>query len=61
MSVFVEPKLNIAEKYLHDLITAKNKADQLLAEKRKEDAQKAGRYLRSKKNNRVNRLSKRNI
>jgi hypothetical protein len=60
-SVFVEPQLNKAERYLHDLITAKNKADQLLAEKRNEEAQKAGRYLRSKKNKRVNRLSKRNI
>lgn len=60
-SVFVEPQLNKAERYLQDIITARNKADQLLAEKRKEDAQKGGRYLRSKKNNRVNRLSKRNI
>jgi hypothetical protein len=61
MSIFVEPELNKAERYLHDLITNQQKAEQALAEQRKTEAQKAGRYLRSKNNKRVNKLSKKYI
>lgn len=59
MSVFVEPELHKAEMYLHELIRNQHKSEQALAEERKEQSQKAGRYLRSKNNKRLNNLSKR--
>ena len=61
MSVFVNPELNKAERYLHDLITNQHKAKQALADERNRQAQDAGRYLKSKKNKRVNKLSKKKI
>lgn len=61
MSVFVEPELHIAEMYLHDLIDNQHKAEQALANERIRQAQRAGRYLKSKNNKRVNKLSKKYI
>ena len=61
MSIFVDPELNRAEMYLHDLITKQHKAEQALANERLRQAQAAGRYLRSKNNKRVNKLSKKYI
>ena len=61
MSVFVEPELNKAERYLHELIANQHKAAQALADERNRQAQSAGRYLKSKNNKRVNKLSKKYI
>ena len=61
MSVFVEPELNKAERYLHELIANQHKAAQALADERNRQAQSAGRYLKSKKNKKVNKLSKKYI
>lgn len=60
-TIFVEPELNLAEKYLHVLIKANHDAQQQLVNERDKKAQNAGRYLRSKKNKRVNKLSKKQI
>lgn len=61
MSVFIELELNKAERYLHDLITNQHKAAQALVDERDRQAQRAGRYLKSKNNKRVNKLSKKYI
>jgi len=50
--------LNVAEKYLHVLIKAKQEAHQQLVNERDKKAQDAGRYRKSKKNKKVNKLSK---
>jgi hypothetical protein len=56
MSIFVDPELNVAEKYLHVLIKAKQYAEQQLVNERDRKAQNAGRYLKSKKiNNQYNK------
>jgi hypothetical protein len=57
-SIFVDNELNVAEKYLHVLIKAKQDAHQQLVNERDKKAQDAGRYLRSKKNKKVNKLSR---
>ena len=51
MSIFVEPELNLAEKYLHVLIKAKHDTEQQLVNERDRKAQNGGRYLKSKKIN----------
>jgi len=57
-SIFVDDALNVAEKYLHVLIKAKQEAHQQLVNERDKKAQDAGRYRKSKKNKKVNKLSK---
>lgn len=57
-SIFVDDALNVAEKYLHVLIRAKQDLHQQLIKERDKKAQEAGRYLRSKKNKKVNKLSR---
>jgi hypothetical protein len=59
LSVFVEPELNKAEVYLEDLLRERERAAQELGEEWRRQQQDAGRYLKSRKNKKITKISKR--
>ena len=60
LSVFVEPELNKAEVYLLTLVRERDRAErELVQERLRRQEQDAGRYLKSKKNKKITKISKR--
>ena len=59
LSVFVETELNNVEVYLHALARERERAVDELREEWRRHEQDAGRYLKSKKNKRITKISKR--
>jgi hypothetical protein len=60
LSVFVEPELNKAEVYLLTLVLERDRAElESVRERQEREEQDAGRFLKSKKNKKITKISKR--